>query len=63
MKKLIIICLCLSLSNCAVMKKHPVITGTVIGVTTGLVIHKVTEHNCASIYDGKPYQGTPPCPK
>lgn len=46
--------------------KHPVRTkviGIAAGAAAGVTIALVTRHNCASTYDGKPYQGTPPCPK
>lgn len=47
-------------------QKHPTRTKVLaaIGVgSLGLVAHVLTTHNCAKMYDGKPYSGTPPCPK
>lgn len=47
-------------------RSHPtrtVLIGFGIGGGIGLMIEKFTEHNCSNTYDGKPYYGTPPCPK
>ena len=47
-------------------QKHPTRTKvlTAIGVgSMGLVIALAQRHNCAKFYDGKAYDGTPPCPK
>jgi hypothetical protein len=63
MKNTVCIILALTLTSCAVMKKHPVVTGAVIGLAGGVVVAVVTHHTCPNTYDGKPYDGTPPCPK
>lgn len=63
MKNIICIFLSLALTSCAVMRKHPVVTGAVVGVAAGVTVAIVTHHTCPKIYDGKPYYGTPPCPK
>lgn len=65
MKNTICICLALLLTSCAVMKRHPVITAAVVGVAAGVSVAVIQNRNnsCPGMYDGKPYQGTPPCPK
>lgn len=54
-------------SGCATMRRHPIITGAVIGLAAGATVAIVTTHNCPNFYveNGKrvPYSGTPPCPK
>jgi len=62
---LIVLALSLTLGNfgCATMRRHPVVTGAVIGLVAGGTFAIVTTHNCKKVYDGKPYDGTPPCPK
>lgn len=45
------------------MRKHPVVTGAVVGVAAGVTVAIITHHTCPKFYDGKPYDGTPPCPK
>jgi hypothetical protein len=65
-KSLCIAALCFSLSACATIHRHPTATKLVIiglGAVAGASIAKATEQNCPSTYEGKPYQGTPPCPK
>ena len=53
-------------TSCGFAERHPVrakVIGLVSGAAVGTAIALATRHNCASTYDGKPYQGTPPCPK
>lgn len=67
MKNRLAIALAISLTlgnfGCAAMKRHPVITGAVVGLAAGATVAIVTTHKCPNSYDGKPYSGTPPCPK
>lgn len=51
-------------SSCASMRKHPVITGAVVGLGAGAVLAvRQNKHNsCPTSIDGVPYSGTPPCP-
>jgi len=52
--------------GCGYTHHHPVITKVALisaGAVGGVAIHMATTHNCPNTYDGKPYQGTPPCPK
>lgn len=47
-------------------QKHPTRTKvlTALGIgSIGLVIGLTQRHSCPKVYDGKPYDGTPPCPK
>lgn len=47
-------------------QKHPVRTKALFavgGLGLGIVAHKLTTHNCDKFYEGKRYDGTPPCPK
>lgn len=66
MKKILILLLSVTL-GCATMHRHPNLVkagaltgGALVGLSIGLV---QKPHPCASMYDGKPYNGTPPCPK
>lgn len=54
---------CCALSGCATVRRHPAITGLVVGAAAGTTIALATRHNCPHVYDGKAYEGTPPCPK
>lgn len=63
MKNWILVVLAISLTGCAAMKRHPVLVGAVVGVAVGATVAIVTTHNCAKSYEGKAYDGTPPCPK
>jgi hypothetical protein len=45
------------------VKRHPAIYGAALGAIGGTAYALATRHNCPNTYDGKPYQGTPPCPK
>jgi hypothetical protein len=49
--------------GCATMRRHPALTGVIAGAAIGTTVALATRHTCPSMYDGKPYQGTPPCPK
>lgn len=54
----------LSLIGCAAIRRHPAMTGMIAGSAVGITVGLVTRPgHCASVYDGKPYNGTPPCPK
>lgn len=63
----IIAMLCITLLccvNCSFARRHPAVTGAIIGVAGGTAIALATRPGtCAKFYDGKPYNGTPPCPK
>lgn len=50
-------------TGCASMRRHPIVYGVVAGVAVGATVALATRHNCGHVYDGKPYDGTPPCPK
>lgn len=55
-------------SSCAVMKRHPVVTGMVAGTGAAVLLGlKYHDKGCPSTYDGHAYQGTPwgpyPCPQ
>lgn len=57
---------CTLLSSCATVrfaKRHPVAVGLVGGAAVSLGVVSLTRRICAKTYDGKPYYGTPPCPK
>jgi hypothetical protein len=63
MRKLLIITLCLSLTGCATMHRHPTATkvvliggGAAVGVTIGILTRP---HHCPSIINGYPYNGDP----
>jgi hypothetical protein len=45
------------------VKRHPAVYGAALGAIGGTAYVLATRHNCPNTYDGKPYQGTPPCPK
>ena len=60
--------MCMELLGCAGlrsnMRRHPLIYGAAVGATVTIVTYAATgPHSCPSTYDGRPYQGTPPCPK
>jgi hypothetical protein len=63
MKKLIAVVLALSLTGCATIHRHPVLSGIVVGAAAGVTVGLLTRSSCPNRYDGKPYSGTPPCPK
>jgi hypothetical protein len=64
MKKLIGILLLLALTtNCASMRRHPVIWGVTTGAAISLVVVVATHKSCPPVINGVPYDGTPPCPK
>jgi hypothetical protein len=50
-------------SGCATVRNHPKLSGAIGGGAVGIGIAFATRRGtCASMYDGKPYSGTPPCP-
>lgn len=66
MKKLIALVLAVGLTGCAAIHRHPTATKIALislGAAGGAAIAIATTHNCPKVYDGKPYDGTPPCPK
>ena len=65
MRGLTILALFLTLVNfgCATMRRHPVLTAIIVTVPTVALTTYYTTKRCAKVYDGKPYDGTPPCPK
>ncbi len=63
MRKISLVLTLALLTGCAAMRRHPVITAAVVAIPAALVVVHYTTHNCAGMYDGKPYNGTPPCPK
>ena len=69
MKNLLTIALCLLLTGanlgCATVRRHPVATAIIgAAVVGGTVAVIQNRHNsCPNTYDGRPYQGTAPCPK
>lgn len=64
MKKLvtIIIILCLNLTGCAAMKRHPLVTGAIVGVAGGLIAAGLTIHECEHYPPGESGVGVD-CPK
>lgn len=58
------LCLALTFSNfgCAAMKRHPVLSGAVIGLAAGVTVAIATHHSCPHMINGYRYDGTPPCP-
>jgi hypothetical protein len=65
MKKILVAILCLSLTGCATIRRHPVVTGLVVGAAAGAVIgYEMRVKHCTYTYDGQPYSGTTcPAPK
>lgn len=60
--KIISLVLCLTmLTGCVHIRRHPVVTGIVVGAAVGLTVGILTNHHCKKVYDGKPYDGTYPC--
>jgi len=53
----------LLLNGCAMMKRHPVVSGLVVGAAVGIGVGIVSRPgHCPNVYEGQPYSGTPPCP-
>ncbi len=57
--------LCLALTGCATIHRHPtatkwVIAGSLGGI--GAIVAAKQYHSCHSSYNGVPYNGTFPCP-
>lgn len=47
-------------SGCATVRRHPRLTGLVVGAAAGTTAALLTRHGTCPTYDG--YHGTPPCP-
>lgn len=63
MKKILPLVLCLSMLNCATMRRHPAVTGIVIGAAAGVTVGLLTQHHCPKYINGYPYDGNQkPCP-
>ena len=54
----------MGLSGCATIHRHPILF-VVAGVATGVGVGLATRGHghCPTVYDGHPYNGTPPCPQ
>ena len=63
------ILLLIPLMGCAAMRRHPAVTGAVVGIAVAVPVglKMRADKNCPSMYDGHVYQGTPwsqyPCPQ
>jgi hypothetical protein len=64
-KRLIATLAAMVTTGCATIHRHPKAFAVVGGATVGAVVVGMTMKpgHCASTYEGKPYFGTPPCPK
>jgi hypothetical protein len=51
-------------SGCATIRRHPVVTGIVVGAGVGIGVGLATRGHghCPNVYDGRSYEGNPPCP-
>jgi hypothetical protein len=66
-KTALVLALALALSGCGFAERHPTrarVLGIIVGAGVGASIaYAVRPGHCPSIYDGRPYSGTPPCPR
>lgn len=61
--KLTALILCMSLTGCATIRRHPVATGLITGAAVGVTVGLATrQHSCTYPYEGGIYRGTT-CPK
>jgi hypothetical protein len=65
-RTVLLILLLIVTTSCGFAERHPTrakVIGLIGGAAAGTAVALALRHNCPSTYDGKPYQGTPPCPK
>jgi hypothetical protein len=67
MKKIAVLFV-VGLTSCGAIHRHPTVTKIAIvsmgAVAGGVIAHRQNANgSCPNVYDGKPYSGTPPCPK
>jgi len=57
--------ICLALTNCATIHKHPKATAIIVSAAIAIPVGIKLGYQapCKSYYSGVPYNGTPPCPK
>jgi hypothetical protein len=60
----LILIACFVLNGCATMRRHPVVTGIIVGAGIGIGVGLATRGHghCPNTYENRPYSGTPPCP-
>jgi hypothetical protein len=63
MKIISVLLMVAMLSGCATIRRHPVVTGIVVGAGVGIGVGLATrQHSCPYSYEGHPYGSGTTCP-